>query len=78
MAGMRMRSRRRKVCFFTQNGIVPDYKEIDIVRRFVNERGKIVPRRLSGVSAANQRKLSLAVKRARYLAMLPFVAENIK
>jgi len=78
MAGYRMRSRRKKVCFFTQNGIVPDYKEIDIVRRFVNERGKIVPRRLSGVSADNQRMLAQAIKRARFLALLPFVSENIK
>jgi small subunit ribosomal protein S18 len=78
MPGPRMRGRRRKVCFFTQNGIVPDYKEVDILRRFVNERGKIVPRRLTGTSAANQRKLAQAVKRARYLALLPFVAENIK
>ena len=74
---VRMR-RKKKVCYFSQKKIVPDYKDVDTLRRFVNERGKIVPRRLSGVTAPNQRKLSTAIKRARFLALLPFVAENIK
>ena len=73
-----MRTRRKKVCFFTQNKVVPDYKDVGTLRRFINERGKIVPRRLSGVTAKNQRKLAQAIKRARYLALLPFVAENLK
>lgn len=74
----RFRGRRKKVCFFQQNDIVPDYKDIDTIQRFINERGKIVPRRLSGVTAPNQRKLATAIKRARFLGLLPFVAENIK
>jgi small subunit ribosomal protein S18 len=78
MPGQRFRSRRKKVCFFTQNKILPDYKDVETLRRFVNERGKIVPRRLTGVSPANQRKLAVAVKRARHLALLPFVADNMK
>lgn len=74
----KIRTRRKKVCWFTQNDVIPDYKDVETLKRFVNERGKIVPRRLTGTSAANQRKLATAVKRARFLALLPFVAENIK
>ncbi|MFP4162989.1 MAG: 30S ribosomal protein S18 [Chitinispirillaceae bacterium] len=70
--------RAKKVCWFEQNKVEPDYKEIKTISRYVTERGKIVPRRLSGVSSKNQRKLATAVKRARHLALLPFVAENIK
>jgi small subunit ribosomal protein S18 len=70
--------KRKKVCYFTQNKVEPDYKDPETLRRFINERGKIVPRRLSGVTAPNQRKLAVAIKRARYLALLPFVAENIR
>jgi small subunit ribosomal protein S18 len=70
--------RRKKTCYFTANKVEPDYKDVDTLRRFVNERGKIVPRRLSGVKAPKQRKLALAIKRARFLGLLPFVAENIR
>lgn len=72
------KKRAKKVCWFTLNGIEPDYKDIKIISRYVTERGKIVPRRLSGVSAINQRRLCKAIKRARHLGLLPFVAENIK
>ena len=72
------RKRAKKVCWFEQNKVEPDYKDIRIIGRFVTERGKIVPRRLSGVSAKNQRKLAVAVKRARHLGLLPFVSQNIK
>jgi small subunit ribosomal protein S18 len=72
------RKRAKKVCWFETNNMVPDYKDIRIISRYVTERGKIVPRRLSGVSARNQRLLAQAVKRARHLGMLPFVSENIK
>jgi len=70
--------RIKKVCWFEMNKVEPDYKDIKIIGRFVTERGKIVPRRLSGVTAKNQRLLAVAVKRARHLGLLPFVAENIK
>jgi len=70
--------RAKKVCWFEQNRVAPDYKDIKIIGRFVTERGRIVPRRLSGVTAKNQRLLATAVKRARHLGLLPFVAENIK
>jgi small subunit ribosomal protein S18 len=72
------RRRAKKVCWFEQNKVEPDFKDVRIISRFITERGKIVPRRLSGVSAKNQRKLAVAVKRARHLALLPFVSQNIK
>jgi small subunit ribosomal protein S18 len=72
------RRRTKRVCWFEQNCVEPDYKDIKIIGRYVTERGKIVPRRLSGVTAKNQRKLAIAIKRARHLGMLPFVAENIR
>ena len=72
------RRRAKKVCWFEQNKVEPDYKDIRIISTYVTERGKIVPRRLSGVTSKNQRKLAVAIKRARHLALLPFVAENIK
>lgn len=75
---MMTRRRTKKVCWFEQNKVEPDYKDIKIIGKYVTERGKIVPRRLSGVSSKNQRKLAVAIKRARHLGLLPFVAENIK
>ncbi len=72
----RGRPRRRKVCYFTANGITYiDYKDVDLLRRFVSERGKILPRRVTGTSAKYQRKLTVAIKRARSMALLPFVSE---
>ena len=53
-------------------GIIIDYKNPDILKRFVTDRGKIIPRRISGASQEQQRKITLAVKRARYLALLPY------
>ena len=67
---------KQKVCYFTKNGIVAiDYKDEDLLRRFITERGKIAPRRNTGTSAKFQRPLALAIKRARHLALLPFVRE---
>jgi small subunit ribosomal protein S18 len=72
------RRRMKKVCWFELNHIEPDYKDIKLISRYITERGKIVPRRLSGVTAKNQRKLAQAIKRARHLGLAPFVAENMK
>jgi small subunit ribosomal protein S18 len=70
-------SKRRKQCPFTAAGIkYIDYKDIDTLAQFITERGKIIPRRITGVSCFHQRLLSLAIKRARYMALLPFVAED--
>ena len=68
--------RRRKVCYFTQNHIEHiDFKDVDLLRKFVTDRGKILPRRVTGTSAKYQRKLAIAIKRARHMAILPFVKD---
>lgn len=68
--------RRRKVCYFTQNKIEHiDFKDVDLLRKFVTDRGKILPRRVTGTSAKYQRKLAIAIKRARHMALLPFVKD---
>ena len=68
--------KRRKVCRFCENKIdYIDFKDERILRRFVNERGKIIPRRISGNCAIHQRKLTQAIKRARILAIMAFENE---
>lgn len=70
------RSKRRKHCPFTASGIKEiDYKDTNTLTQFITEKGKILPRRITGVSAYYQKKLTAAVKRARHVALLPFVAE---
>ena len=69
--------RRRKVDYIAANHIdFIDYKDVDLLKRFISERGKILPRRVTGTSAKNQRKLTVAIKRARVMGLLPFVAED--
>jgi len=66
-----------KSCPFTAVGVKEiDYKDVDTLRMFITEKGKILPRRITGVSAYHQRKLAAAIKRARYMAILPFVAKD--
>jgi small subunit ribosomal protein S18 len=73
---MGFETRKRKTCRFCENRIdVIDYKEERLLRKFINERGKIVPRRISGNCAWHQRRLTTAVKRARHLALIPFTHE---
>ena len=68
--------RRRKVCKFCADKIdYIDYKDVRMLTPFVPERGKILPRRISGVCAAHQRKLQTAIKRARQLALVPYVTD---
>jgi len=68
--------KRRKQCPFTASGIKHiDYKDINTLYQFVTERGKIIPRRITGVSFHHQKQLAKAIKRARHMALLPFVAE---
>ena len=65
--------RRRKFCRFTAEKIEwVDYKAIDILKDFINENGRIIPARITGTSAGYQRQLSTAIKRARFLALMPF------
>ena len=69
------RRRRRKVCkFCADTNLVIDYKEVKILKHFITERGKIVPRRISGTCAKHQRQLAGAIKRARNIALLPYVS----
>lgn len=64
---------RTKVCrFCADSSIRMDYKEVDLLKGFITERGKIIPRRISGCCAKHQRELTTAIKRARNIAMLPF------
>lgn len=73
--GMRMRKPKRKVCHFCVNKIKSiDYKDISVLRKYISERGKILPRRVSGSCAKHQRALTGAVQRARIIALLPFTS----
>jgi small subunit ribosomal protein S18 len=65
---------KKKVCKFCTQKLKIDYKDADTLRRFITERGKILPRRITGTCAKHQRALALAIKRARIIALLPFVA----
>jgi small subunit ribosomal protein S18 len=70
---------RKKYCRFRKFGIKHiDYKDADFLLQFINEQGKILPRRITGNSLKYQRKVSTAVKRARHLAILPFVTDLLK
>ena len=72
--GRRNFMRRRKVCPFSGAGAPKiDYKDVKLLQRYVSERGKIVPSRITAVSAPKQRELARAIKRARFLALLPYV-----
>jgi small subunit ribosomal protein S18 len=72
-------NKQKKYCRFKKSGIkYIDYKDGDFLLKFVNEQGKILPRRLTGTSLKFQRKVSVAVKRARHLALMPYVADLLK
>jgi len=72
-------TKKKKYCRFKKNKIkYIDYKDPEFLKKFLNEQGKILPRRLTGTSLKYQRKVSTAVKRARHLALLPFVTDNLK
>ena len=71
-----MKVKRKRTCYFEENGIIYiDFKDEKLIRRFLTEQGKIIPRHISGTSAKYQRQLARAVKRARHLALLPYVAD---
>jgi small subunit ribosomal protein S18 len=70
--------RRKKYCRFTAEGIKEiDYKDLDLLKQYISETGKIVPSRITGTSAKYQRQLALAVKRARFLALLPYTDQHV-
>lgn len=72
-------TKKKKYCRFKKNGIkYIDYKDANFLLKFVNEQGKILPRRLTGTSTKYQKKVSKAIKRARHLALMPYVADLLK
>jgi small subunit ribosomal protein S18 len=69
--------RRRKFCRFTAEGVQQiDYKDLDVLKEYISENGKIVPSRITGTKAKYQRQLSTAIKRARYIALLPYTDKH--
>lgn len=71
--------KKEKYCRFKKSGIkYIDYKDADFLLKFVNEQGKILPRRITGTSAKFQNKVNKAIKRARHIALLPYVADMLK
>ncbi|MCC8030074.1 MAG: 30S ribosomal protein S18 [Lachnospiraceae bacterium] len=67
--------RRKKVCVFCGKDNVIDYKDVNKLKRYVSERGKILPRRITGNCAKHQRAVTTAIKRARHVALMPYIAE---
>ncbi len=77
MAQRRGGRRRKKVCYFCANHIDhPDYKDVELLGRFVSDKGKILPRRVTGTCAKHQRALTAAIKKARIMALLPFTVKD--
>ena len=76
MAFKKQRVARKMVCYFKKNNItVIDYKDLELLKRFISANGKIIPRRVTGTGAKYQRMLATAIKRARQMALLPYVAD---
>ena len=76
MAFRKQRMSRRKVCYFTKNNIkFIDYKDVELLKKFISPNAKITPRRVTGTRAKYQRPLAIAIKRARQMALLPYVAD---
>ena len=69
----------KKFCRFTRNNIkYIDYNDVKLLQKYVTEQGKIIPKRITGTSAKYQRQLALAVKRARHMALLPYVSDTVR
>ena len=76
---MKKEIKTKKVCRFTQNKIkYIDYKEVKLLQRYVTEQGKIIPKRITGTSSKYQRELAIAIKRARHMALLPYVSDTVR
>ena len=72
----KQRTGGRKFCYFTKNNITYiDYKDVELLKKFISPNGKIIPRRVTGTKAKYQRELAVAIKRARQMALLPYVAD---
>jgi len=71
--------RAKKICRFTQNDIkYIDYKNVKLLQKYTTEQGKIIPKRITGTKAKYQRQLSIAIKRARHMALLPYVSDTVR
>jgi small subunit ribosomal protein S18 len=76
---MKKEIKTKKVCRFTQNKVkYIDYKDVKLLQRYTTEQGKIIPKRITGTRSKYQRELSIALKRARHMALLPYVADTVK
>ncbi|MCI6703997.1 MAG: 30S ribosomal protein S18 [Bulleidia sp.] len=76
MAFRKQRTGGKKVCYFTKNNITYiDYKDVELLKKFISPNGKIIPRRVTGTKAKYQRELAVAIKRARQMALLPYIAD---
>ena len=76
---MKKEIRAKKICRFTQNNIkYIDYKNVKLLQKYTTEQGKIIPKRITGTRAKYQRQLSLAIKRARHMALLPYVSDTVR
>jgi len=76
---MKKEVRVKKYCRFTRDNIkYIDYKDVKLLQRYVTEQGKIIPKRITGTSAKYQRQLALAIKRARHMALLPYVSDTVR
>jgi len=79
MSRQQQQFRRRKFCRFTAEKTVEiDYKDIEMLKGYITETGKVVPSRITGTSAKYQRQLSAAIKRARFLSLLPYTDQHFK
>jgi small subunit ribosomal protein S18 len=71
--------RTKKICRFTKNNVkYIDYKDVKLLQRYTSEQGKIIPKRITGTKAKYQRQLTLAIKRARHMALLPYVSDSAR
>lgn len=76
---MKKEVRAKKVCRFTQNNIkYIDYKDVKLLQKYTTEQGKIIPKRITGTSSKYQRELAIAIKRARHMALLPYVSDTVR
>ena len=76
---MKKEIKAKKVCRFTQNNVkYIDYKDVKLLQRYVTEQGKIIPKRITGTRSRYQRELAVAIKRARHMALLPYVSDTVK
>lgn len=74
-----MAMRNQKICRFTQYNIkYIDYKDVKLLQRYVTEQGKIIPKRITGTKSKYQRELAVAIKRARHMALMPYVSDTLR